>query len=742
MVSEIPSKGFNGIEVLECIGKQDFAIVYDFSRASTLIGIDASCSYDTKERIRNRVPGIAFKGTGFDLLGGEGDYSAFSVYREMEEEGNRLFHDAFNTLPGSSFIAILFVNSAIGEIAAVKLQLEDVMSSKSIRKTEPSPVAYSGSRSNSTVHRDLYYESEEKVMLNSIIGSLNNAILSNGLAYKIFVLIPKDDLQLSTYINTHFLVLAKHDIRGYGVESVMKQLSKIPSIPFGAIYAGEFLNFYGFLGINHAIRTSIHYQEGGIEVGKIVKDGVAETDISAKIDPSAINLGFLITGLPGSGKTMEAMSIVDSLLHSGRKPAVFIVTPTKEWGDFALSHNMPLICLYNDDIPMNFFRCPDTIGVEKFYGNLAMILSSAANAGPYRNPIEKCMLNAFRYVYSSDRCPEPVNAYNEIERSIIKYHGKVTPGGIKYTKHGENIKSSLENLRGILSKGQYCVKDGIRIEDFMESGAVFDISGTTSNTMVQLYALVLNQIYSLASNFDESGDSELRLVICLEEAQIIFGDERSPAVQDIKQRIQDFRKKGIGLILLTHTVGDIEVGIRRLCQLKLYLKQAPDTAIIASKDLIFAFADQDDIMMKLKTLPSRVGAFNYISKDGFEKRQHDTMFIKTGSYEHHFPEDCSNPIKGYVRKSKLSPANTIKCRMIIKPADYQKLKGNEIKEFAFIRLCFLGEELETIALGEIGARELSLLDGAEYTICVLNRNKRILKEFAIRASRDICLDIF
>jgi len=454
-----------------------------------------------------------------------------------------------------------------------------------------------------------------------------------------------------------------------------------------------------------------------------------------------MNLGFIITGLPGSGKTREAMSILDSVLAYGnRETAVFVITPTNEWKEFASAHNMFLVRLYEDNVPINFFRCPKTIEKEKFYGNLAMILSSAANAGPYRNPMEKCMLNAFRKVYGSSDQPDPVRLYNEIEESIIKYHGKRTGSGTKYTKHGENIKSALENLRGILSKPQYCVENGIKIEDLIKHGAVFDISGTSDNTRAQLYALVLNQIYALSSNFDTSGDDQLRLMICLEEAQTIFGDDRSPAVQDIQQRIQDFRKQGIGLMLLTHNVNDIDVGIRRLCQIKLYLKQAPDTAIVASKDLIFPNVDQEDVVLKLKTLNSRMGAFSYVSKDGSEKIQEDTIFINTEVYESR-SFGPNNMMDDYMKEQNLSPAELIKCTVELKLKDLEGIDANALGDSYYVKVSFLGEELAKVPFNRLESYQWDLLKGKNYKVSILNKRERVLKESVLEASEKMYLDI-
>ena len=742
IVLEMPGKPIHAMSIFECIGRQDFVITYDFQNCNSIIGIGASHSESTKQSIMDQISGIKFSTEDSAIQCSASGYSVFSVYKQVEKNGEKFFSDAFNILPKEGFLSIIFAYADMQEVSRIKVHLEDMISSKSIRKSEMVPGVYIGSKSGLTIHKEIYNESEERLVLGSMLESLNGAVLGNGLAYKIFILIPKGYENIRNYIETHFLVLAEYSFNNSDMHPIISQLCKKSSIPYGALYAGEYANFYGLFSINHAIHTAIPQQIGSIAVGSIVSDGVAETGIKAMIEPSSINLGFLMTGLPGSGKTMEAMSVIHSLLNSNERLAVFVVTPTKEWKEFALSHDISLISPYSDDTPINFFRCPTTIEQEKFYSNLAMILASAANAGPYRNPMEKCMLNAFRHVYSENVTePAPAYVYSEIEKSIIKYHGKKTNVGIKYTKHGENIKSALENLRSILSKGQYCVEKGIKFEDFMERGAVFDVSAATANTTAQLYSLILNQIYSLAEKFDENGDGKLRMLICLEEAQTIFSDPYSPAVQDIKQRIQDFRKKGIGLMLLTHNVSDIEIGIRRLCQLKLYLKQAPDTAATAAKDLIFTYADNDDVVLKLKSLPSRIGAFSCVSGTGSERRQHDTLFVKTESYYNDMQKSSTNPIDSYIRSTDIRPARLIKCKISIKGADYKDIKNDDIKEFKYIRISFLGEEIQTIPLAKITSNVVQLLNGIEHTVEILSKSGKVLRELSIRVSEDIKLDI-
>lgn len=738
----LPDKPFDACKIFECVGKRNFMLIYDLAGSLSIIGLSATDPQELQQSVVRGIPGMALLPFEYHLLEGNLDTMAFPVYKNIEKFDNKSFNDIFDVIPKKGFLAVIFINTDLEGIGSIKMHLESVLSSKSIRETGSSFKTYFSSRVSSTISRDIYHESEERLMLSNIIDSLNKAILGNGLAYKIFLLLPKSSTELRKYVDIRVLMLAEYNFKD-SIENIVDYLSKRPCIPFGVDYCKEFMNFYGFHNVNHVVSAPMPLQEGGIEVGKFMKDGVLEADLPIVINPTSINLGFLITGLPGSGKTREAMSIIDSLELSEqkKKPAIFIITPTTEWREFASEHRMFFVKLYEDSTPINFFRCPNTIETEKFYGNLAMILSSAANAGPYRNPMEKCMLNAFRKIYAQTTIPEPTQVYNEIEESIIRYHGRRTSAGVKYTKHGENIKSALENLRGILNREQYSVRDGIKIEDFLENGAVFDVSAASSSTKTQLYALVLNQIYALTNNFDANGDNELRLVICLEEAQTIFEDPDSPAVQDIKQRIQDFRKQGIGLILLAHNVTDIDVGVRRLCQIKLYLKQAPDTALLASKDLIFANVEQDDLTLKLKTLGSRSGAFSYVSKSGNEKTQQDTIFIKTKIYENKADNYEYNPIIDYKNKHNISATRVIRSKIALKLGEYNKIKSDDLQDSYYVQVRFLGEEVATIPLKGLDSSEISLLEGKEYTIHILNKKERVLKEFFMKAAEKMFLDV-
>ncbi len=251
----------------------------------------------------------------------------------------------------------------------------------------------------------------------------------------------------------------------------------------------------------------------------------------------------------------------------------------------------------------------------------------------------------------------------------------------------------------------------------------------------------MNQIYALASQFDLNGDGELRLLICIEEAQTIFGGIESPAVRDIKQRIQDFRKQGIAIILLTHSVSDIEVGIRRLCQLKLYLKQAADTAQIASKDLIFGNAEPDEVTLKLKLLDSGIGAFSYVLRRGAQKEQQESIFLKTNGYGIPACDGNLNPIDEYISKLKIGAAKPIKCRIRLMLGAKVEVSPASLKEQYELGISYLGEEIERVGLSRINSSDVILLEGMNYEIRLRNEKGKTLKRFMIKASKDIYLDI-
>lgn len=626
VISGVPDT-FIAEHMFETLGRTNFAIIYDpVSKISYFWLDDSNDSLISK--IESSIPGfLSTPSTPISC----GKMKSFSFYRISEEPEDQM-HDLFSQGLKSGPVIIAFVIASEKEVEYAKQYAESLLSSKGIRQTDQGDRGLQSILGqSSSIHRDLYKDSEEILMAKSILYSINSAMSKNNLLYKIFALCRDDDKEVEEYIKNRFVILAETHLVASDFSSLTTKISKMRAFTFGTGYCSNLVNFYGCRKMRTIKTEHTLNESSGIPIGKLMADGVSESNIEICIEKSLLNLGFLITGLPGSGKTMAAMHLLDRIISSSHTPS-FVLAPSEEWNSFAISHGMNLIRLFSDTLSINFFRCSAMANKEKFCQGLAIVLSSAAGAGPYRRPMEKCMLNAFRKVYQDTTTPDPVDVYQEIEESIISLHGKRTNAGVRYTKHGENVKAALESLRIILTEPNYSTRNGLKFEELLVGGAVFDMSGASSATRSFLYALVLNQLYSLTSNFDTMGDEELRMLICVEEAQITFKEELSPAVEDLKQRIQDFRKRGIGLMLMAHNISDIELGIRRLCQTRLYMKQAPDSAYMAAKDLIFPDAEPEKVVEKLKLLDSRVGALSFITKKGKEKIQEESIFVKTEAF--------------------------------------------------------------------------------------------------------------
>jgi hypothetical protein len=740
--STIPAKGIDKDSIFAIIGPQIFVVVYDALNSNTLIGIKTNPQKDRVNEIERIVPGVKFELVNNTPLDVPQKLEVLSFYKRPKESGDHTLSDFFE-LAHSGFLAVVFIPVVSKALEDAKDFIEKTLSRRSVKETYSSFKSALASRVSVASHMDIFIGSEETMLLSDTLESINNTLLNNGTVYKTFFIIPQNFNEIQEFVNSRFLILSASKC-AEPFDELISKLDKTKSLPFGMDHLKYLLEPYGASRLSYTIPTTAPSTKAGIEIGTFMKSGVSKTNLIVRIAPSTLNLGFMITGLPGTGKTTEAMAIIDELLKgefTGSRLKVIIITPTDEWNSFAVSHGMYLLKLYDDRVPFNFFRRPRCIDSARFYENLAMVLSSASNAGPYQNPMEKCMLNAFRKIYTNEDEPDPTVVYDAIENSIIDLHAKRTNTGVKYTKHGENIRSALENLRGILARPEFSTSKGVKFEDLIHTGAVFNISNASGTTRAYLYALILNQAYAITSSFDTNGDDELRLLICLEEAQTMFGDKDSAAVQDIKQRIQDFRRQGIGLMLLTHNVSDIDSGIRRLCQSKLYLKQASDMAAIASKDIIFTFAAEDEIPLKLKLLDSRTGAFSYITKEGKEKMTQDTIFVRTKEYSNTNTQMGEDLLGKLMERNALKLPEEIDAIINIGTVGIDLKTSKPIMPVHAIRFKYLGEIIAEHAIEPGRYITERLVAGKNYKLQLIDWKGRLLKEVSVTAKNRINLSI-
>ncbi len=717
-VASCPSKQLDKQVLLEHIGRNPFGIIYSFSDATTNILLGSGNPYELRLGIESAISGLEFEESEAEV---NPSYKTafFTFYKSIEVFRASLLSDIFSTGIYEGMLGLVFIPVYGQELEKGKKAIERILENSPSRVSFSSKTLLGNSKGDSySEQHEVFSSSEETIMLKEALDEINRSVISNGMAYKIsiFYNVPEpSEARLEQYLDSKFLLFKKEQAKVSAVGETFEISKRLASIPFGAIMASELIGFYGNVGISYVISSRAICNSEGIMLGT-PSYSFGGNQGKVRIDKKFFNLGFIVSGLPGSGKTSEAMGIISQLNSDETIPKtkIVVLAPTNEWSEFGYANKMNVVRLCNDRTPINFFKPPKGVDRGHFYQDLAMLIASASESGPYQKPLEKCLLNAFRRYYGTHDETDPTKLFNEIEESIIELHGKRTNVGVKYTKHGENIKSSLEGLIEILQFKEYSGTEGLDIEKAIDQGLVFDVSAISVQMKVFFYALILNQIYALASKFALDGDDKLRLLICVEEAQMLFKDPKSATVIDLKSRIQDFRKLGVGLMLLVHSVTDIDSGIRRLCQLKLYLKQSPDVAETAAEDLIFYNVEDDDVIAKLKHLESGTGALNYIIERNGIKTNPDTVFVKTIPHQN-LIAPAVYPSASSAEETEKSPNTWI----IIVPV------SKKLPEYCRIR--FLGAfMLELTVDPENPKVEANLVKDREYAIEFLNDKRKVI----------------
>jgi len=596
-----------------------------------------------------------------------------------------------------------FVPTDIKYVENIKKKVEHRLSRYGVRFTRTLGF-HSGS-----MQMELFYKYDERKMLEFILEMLNKIIFENGRSYKFFILISSKDFDnLYKLIEPNLFTIELGAIKFSSISEAFERLSEIDSIPISSEYASALISFPSFIKRLDKIKTGFPSTSGDIFIGEFLEDSIKNSNMYVGINKSALNLGSIITGMPGTGKTYVAMSIAEQALKTGS--SIVIISPTKEWASFAIKNNLKLIRLYSsNNFCINFFKSDTKLPIEKFYENLAMLIASASNAGPYKNSLEKVLLAAFHKVYKLAKDPDPQDVYEAIEEAIIEQHGKRTNVGVKYTKHGENTMAALENLRLMLSRPEFAQRNGIDFNKLFKSGVVFDLSEVSNNMKAFFYALILNQVYNIADTFAEDGDDKLRLLLVLEEAQLAFGDELSAPALDLKERIQDFRKRGIGLILITHNITDISPAIRRLCQNKFYFRQSPDIVRLALSDLGFG----EEASNRLKYLERGVCALSYVYANGKERLLEGPVFVRVNEFN--LPE-CR--IKDHFTRRFYT---SVRLNL-----------GSEYND-KLVELYYLGEKISSAVVvnGEVAFDNLII--GKRYKLLIPAEHKKDTKSMIIKA---------
>ena len=637
-----------------------------------------------------------------------------SAFEPFSEKGYRIekpLENMFSVLGGTeSEVFVSFFPGSLKDARSEIRRVENNMSGGELRITRNF-----GARgtSSGSVQSELYHGSDEKRADIIFLENLQEIIMGNGFSYRVvFASNISADGLFYRYLKSKLLILKEKAVYCSDFLDLRRKLEGYRGVQLSQSRASRMITLTDRVLLSRAVfaQHPLECEKEEIVFGSYLEGSVRETDTRVSSVLSSLNLGTLVTGLPGSGKTFAAMDLVEQVLNRDQTKVV-IVAPTEEWIDFGIKNKMKIVRVCGEGEKINFFRCPDNLRREGFYENLAMLMAHASNAGPYKNAMEKCLLSSFGRVYSRTNKPDPTEVYKEIEESVAERHGHRNNAGVKYTKHGENIIAGLQSLRLLLMKPQFAYKEGACLESFIDENVVFDLSNISNSMKPFFYALVLNQIYAYSESLDLNGNGKLRLLVCLEEAQLIFDNEEiSAATVDLKQRIQDFRKKGVGIMLITHGASEINLHIRRLCQNKLYFRQSSDSARNAVADLIFDAKDAEALEEKLKSLEHRICTLSYVNEIGGVKSPASSLFIKTRLYA--LPQ--SNAASDSCQEEERQPT-------VIRVRDKD---GNGFRGLS-VSLRYVGENVGNAITDSVGeARFERLLEGKEYAAWIGQAGKK------------------
>ena len=642
LIDAVPNAQIDIAGMLQAIGGRTFCLIHDFFERRTYIEFYCDDANQSTSIIKKIVPGLSLSPAN-EITMGITRAKVMCLYKQPS--GNGFFSESFSYL-SSSRLFVFFMPVDQITLHSRKAEIGKLLSKVEEKGTSSVIGSVFSKQISTSLHTGNYNGREEVEILRTILESLENSIMNGLPAYKIYACFDSKEKPIMDYLSSGYAVISSFEFNLKDDDSLLYELEKFNSPPFGLQYSKNFVSF-PVSQINYVAKTAPPSTSGRISLGEYISSGASRTGVVVQTEASAFNLGFIVTGMPGTGKTSAVMNILESISKNS-DARVIIISPTKEWRKFGELVKADILDLNDPSLKMNLFSCPKGCSVSKFYENLAMVLSHASAAGPYQKPLEKCLLDAFEGFKDTSN-PDPLEVYNAIEDSVIRLHGKRTNTGVKYTKHGENIHSAVEDLRLILRRSQFRSRAGMTVYDSPSRNLIFDISSYGSLAISYLYAIILNQIYSIADSMDETGGDKLRLVICLEEAQLVFGEkskENDAALRDIKNRIQDFRKKGIGLVLITHNVSDINSGLRSMCQTKAYFKQAPSEADKAALDLVFSFSDKESIITMLTHLEKRVFALNYVSKREGTMVTPDSIFVRSlDSPFSGLPKNTGSPVQ-------------------------------------------------------------------------------------------------
>lgn len=588
-----------------------FSIIYDFEKMKTYL-ITLRADDELIRTITAGMPGLefgqvkpldfeadmkkAFRMNAFPLKRRASIKTAYEASKEYEHRRRAGFADLFPSLRNRKCrLLVSFIPKEREDLEGIKNRYERELSAIEHHRGRSRPAFPFTSIYDQTSRVD-YKRTDEVQQAGEILEMCNNALLSNDSIYSVNLAgFGEESELLKKHISSKMITSEEK-------AKITKELSHALPQGEGEILSGEYASSFIYFAPESAEENVVvdvaplpeSYLDEGLHLGRELISGVGATGKEIYFDSLALNRHTLITGQQGAGKTTLAAMIASDCLKKGI-PAI-VITPNKEWVRLGKSSDR-LLDVKVGSVPMNFVRCPEGVPADIFREQLATHIANGMNAGPYTNPLQRTLINAFRTLYKKGSEPSLADVYQAANTSIDELFGVHFKKAVRYDKYGQNLFSSLENIRELLENDNF-QKDGVRIEDCFERGAVFDLSGISKMLRPLVYSFILCQAFSYAqSKFDEEGENELRLLIIMEEAHQTFRKEspesgKRNVTEELENELGSFRKHGVGLVLITHFADQLSEGIWRHAQNHFCFKQDIRGAKLAVEQLSFDVSDR------------------------------------------------------------------------------------------------------------------------------------------------------
>ena len=759
----IPSEEFDAHSLfLKKLKGLAFSILYDFRKMKLLL-ITVDFPDGLVESISASVPGLEFRRLEGKVVFGEMKNSfrydgipfkqtatvqePFALHREetrMTEKS--LLVELPTAFRGNDcYLLISFIPESREALSEVKRQWEEELSRLTpVSREGISLQSYEGQQRSHFTERTNYEETDVAMVAAELLAMCNNALLHSDAVYSVSVIGWGERAEL-----------LKQHLRGkywgiYERVRISEELRGCMPVGGGEILSGEYASlFVNFapefareeipLDIGEVPKEFLLRRKSSSEVGEELLKGVRKHR-RVYLDRMSYNTNILIVGQQRMGKTVLAKKIAKHAAAEGS--GVIVFSPSSEWSSLAKARKRMLVIKLSERIPFNLVRCPPGVRMEQFYQNLALLLANAMSAGPYTNPIRNVMLNSFTSLYARNKEPGIIDVYNGVHSSVVEFYSH---DGKSFGKFGQNIRASLENLRQIMLKEQFRVKEGVRIEDCIREGAVFDLSGCSELERALLYAFILAQVYSyILSNFDEKGDRQLRLLIVLEEAHMVFREHgregvtlEATATADLERKLGMFGKRGIGMMLITHFADQLSEIVRRHSQTHFYFKQDAESLEGALKDLKFNPSDEKlwrGASAKLLSLPTGVAACRAVHIEGGERVEVGPFFIKTihGEEEDLDEGEIEARVSRYLKENSIRMPEKVRLKVrVVSKADGNGVPDADVELLLCGAPVSFGETQDGINYitrrveSEIaGSAYLDAVDGEEYELRVSKKGFR------------------